>query len=149
MKRLILLLLTSIVFSKTAHSQDFLKENKYSGDPLYDFIHTWWKTPYRYGGETKKGIDCSAFAGKLFRNVYHVELPRTASEQYVYSKRIKKSELKDGDLLFFRTHVKSGWHVGVYLTDGWFIHSTSKKGVTISNLSEYNRIYYAAGRVLK
>lgn len=130
-------------------SQDFIKEKKYKGDPLFDFITEWWGVKYLYGGETKKGIDCSAFTLKLFYKVYNVKLPRTASEQYKLTSRIKKEELKDGDLVFFRTNYMSTWHVGVYLTDGWFIHSKSRVGVTFDNLSnpKYQRLYYGAGRI--
>lgn len=148
MKKIILLIAICFSFDISI-SQDFVKENKYAGDPLFDFIHNWWETKYRYGGESKKGIDCSAFTSKLFLDVYKTKLPRTASEQYRFTKRIKKSELKDGDLVFFRTKYKSTWHVGVYLTDGWFIHSKSKIGVTFNNLNEslYTKIYYGAGRI--
>lgn len=149
MKRL---LITTFIlfFYNTCYTQDFVKENKYAGDTLFDFIHNWWQTKYRYGGESKKGIDCSAFTSKLFETVYKKKLPRTAREQYYISKRIKKDELIDGDLVFFRTKYKSTWHVGVYLTDGWFIHSKSKVGVTFNNLKEpvYSRIYYGAGRII-
>jgi lipoprotein Spr len=147
MKRIIFVLII-LIGSLTSKSQDFFSNKKYAGDPLYDFINKWWKTPYKYGGESKRGIDCSAFTGKLYKDVYNIGLPRTAKEIYLSSTRIKKIDLKDGDLVFFRTKIKSGWHVGVYLTNGWFIHSKSHKGVTISNLNEYSRIYYGAGRVL-
>jgi cell wall-associated NlpC family hydrolase len=147
MKKLFLLFLflTSFQFLP---AQEFIKQNKYAGDELFDFVREWWGTRYRYGGSTKNGIDCSAFTLKLFNNVYDIDLPRTASEQYRATKRISKSELKDGDLVFFRTRYKSGWHVGVYLTDGYFIHSKSKVGVAVDNLSNpiYSRMYYGAGR---
>jgi cell wall-associated NlpC family hydrolase len=146
MKKLFLLFLISF---QSLSAQEFIKQNKYAGDELFDFVREWWGTKYRYGGVTKNGIDCSAFTLKLFNNVYDVSLPRTASEQYRTTKRITKSELKDGDLVFFRTRYKSGWHVGVYLTDGYFIHSKSRSGVSVDNLSNptYSRIYYGAGRV--
>lgn len=138
-----------LLISLNLFSQDFIKENKYSGDPLFDFIHEWWGTKYVYGGTSKKGIDCSAFTLKLFYDVYNVKLPRTASEQYKLTKRIKREELKDGDLVFFRTNYMSTWHVGVYLTDGWFIHSKGRVGVTFDNLDnpKYDRLYYGAGRI--
>jgi lipoprotein Spr len=147
MKQIFLLLFLLISYINV-NSQDFIYKNRYAGDSLFDFIHTWWGTKYRYGGTTKKGIDCSAFTLKLFNDVYDVSLPRTASEQYKATKRIPKEALKDGDLVFFRTRYKSTWHVGVYLTDGWFVHSKSRVGVAIDNLGNplYNRIYFGAGR---
>lgn len=132
-------------------SQDFIKEKKYQGEPLFDFVSEWYGVKYRYGGESKKGIDCSAFTLKLAKTVYKIELPRTAREQYLVTDRISKTELQDGDLVFFRTRYKSTWHVGLYLTDGWFVHSKSKVGVTFNNLNDplYTRLYYGAGRIKK
>lgn len=144
----VILLLANITLCQ---SQDFIKNNRYSGDSLYDFIHEWWGVRYLYGGSTKKGIDCSAFTLKLFKTVYNVDLPRTAREQYLFTDRIPKTELKDGDLVFFRTRYKSTWHVGLYLTDGWFVHSKSKVGVTFDNLNNgtYNKSFYGTGRIKK
>lgn len=149
MKRILLtvLILLAGVFNTTIAQQSTTKQI----DLLYNFISDWWRSPYRYGGTSSRGIDCSAFTMKLFRQVYNVPLPRTASEQYRVAKKIQKTQLKDGDLVFFRTRIKSGWHVGVYITDGFFVHSSSKRGVFVSNLKDpqYTRIYYGAGRILK
>ncbi len=147
MKKIILFIFL-IISCAEIKSQDFIRNNLYAGDTLFDFIHSWWGTKYRYGGTTKKGIDCSAFTLKLFSDVYDVKLPRTASEQYRATKRIKKQDLKNGDLVFFRTRYKSTWHVGVYLTDGWFVHSKSRVGVSIDNLTnpQYSKMYYGSGR---
>jgi lipoprotein Spr len=130
--------------------QDFIKDKRYAGDPLYDFIVDWWGTSYKYGGTTKKGIDCSAFTLKLVKEVYEVTIPRTASQQYRVTKRVSKSELKDGDLVFFRTRGRSTWHVGVYITEGWFVHASSSSGVKFNNLKEktYSRLYYGSGRLM-
>lgn len=148
MKNFVVLLLGTVL-SLSSYSQNFLKQS-YPEDKLHTFVVKWWSTPYRYGGTTKKGIDCSAFTGKLYKEVYNTPLPRTASQQFKASKIIPKSQLKDGDLVFFRTNVKSGWHVGVYLVDGWFIHSASRQGVKVSNLKDpkYSRIFYRAGRII-
>jgi len=149
-KKIILLSITLILSFNYTIGQDFIKDNRYKGDSLYDFIHEWWGVKYLYGGTTKKGIDCSAFTQKLFFSVYNVNLPRTAREQYIKAKKINLSELKDGDLVFFRTKYKSTWHVGVYLFDGWFVHSKSKKGVTFDNLNNtiYKKTYRGGGRYL-
>lgn len=118
---------------------------------LYDFIQEWWRTDYQYGGTNKEGIDCSAFTRTLYSKVYTKDLPRTAQQQYSITKRIKKEDLQAGDLVFFRykaTKKISGWHVGVYITSGFFVHSGSDRGVFINNLEEpkYQKIYYSAGR---
>ncbi len=117
---------------------------------LYNFIDEWWAVRYRYGGSTKRGIDCSSFTGKLISAVYGVELPRTAREQYANTTRINRMDLQEGDLVFFNTRGGVS-HVGVYLKNDYFTHSSSNIGVTISNLNDpyYSRKYIGAGRVNK
>ncbi|GAA4318182.1 C40 family peptidase [Compostibacter hankyongensis] len=115
---------------------------------LYNFIDDWWGTPYRYGGETRRGIDCSAFVQSLYAAVFGLaSIPRTASEQYQDSKKIKKaSHLQEGDLVFFRIRSRRISHVGVYLKNNKFVHASLSAGVTISDLSDpYWHRYYVAG----
>ena len=118
--------------------------------PLYNLINDWWATRYRYGGTDKDGIDCSAFSGKVLAAVYGINLPRTAAEQYVASEKIALDELKEGDLVFFNTRGGIS-HVGVYLGDNYFVHSSVSNGVTISSLTDdyYSRKFIGGGRVLK
>ena len=116
---------------------------------LYSFIDQWFGTPYRLGGNTKKGIDCSSFTSSLFENIYAFVLPKQAKQQYAATKRISKAELKEGDLVFFDTRGGVS-HVGVFLANGNFVHSSSSQGVTISNLSEpyYAKRFIGAGRLI-
>ena len=115
---------------------------------LLAFIEDWFGTRYRYGGETKRGIDCSALTGTLLLAVYGFAVPRTAREQYEYSEHIKKEELKEGDLVFFNT-TGGVSHVGLYLENNYFVHASSSQGVTISNLDEpyFAKRYIGAGRI--
>lgn len=115
---------------------------------LYTVIDQWWATRYRYGGTTKKGIDCSAFTGALISETYCITLPRTARDQYAESEKINRENLQEGDLVFFNTRGGVS-HVGVYLANGYFVHSSVHGGVTINSLDEdyYNRKYIGGGRV--
>lgn len=108
-------------------------------------------TPYKYGGNSDKGIDCSAFTQTIFTNVTSYSLPRTAREQYEVGYSIDRDELKFGDLVFFNTRrrVRPG-HVGIYIGENLFAHSSCKLGVTISSLDEdYYFRKFMGGRRIK
>lgn len=115
---------------------------------LYSFIDEWWATRYRYGGTTKKGVDCSAYVGRLVNQVYGFEVPRTARAQYEICEKLSEEDLLEGDLVFFNTRGGVS-HVGIYLGDGYFTHSSCSRGVTISNLKEnyYSKRFIAGGRI--
>lgn len=119
-----------------------------SNAPLYSFIEKWWATPYRYGGATRDGIDCSAYSGTLFHHVYATVLSRTARAQYQDCEKIKKKDLQEGDLVFFRTR-RGVSHVGVYLQNGYFTHASTSSGVMISRLDEsyFSKRYIGGGRI--
>ncbi|MGH2643780.1 MAG: C40 family peptidase [Chitinophagaceae bacterium] len=115
---------------------------------LYSFIESWYGAPYLYGGDSRSGIDCSAFVQLLFGAVFGItSLPRTADEQYKDSKRIRHiSKLKEGDLVFFRIHSRRVNHVGVYLQNDKFVNASASSGVTISDLTDpYWQRYFAGG----
>lgn len=117
---------------------------------LLGFIEEWFGTRYRYGGATKKGIDCSALTGSLFMMVYGFAIPRTARQQYDASEHIGKEDLKEGDLVFFNT-TGGVSHVGLYLSNNYFLHASSSQGVTIGNLDDsyFANRFIGAGRVVK
>ncbi len=127
-----------------------------SGDEKYMLVKvakSFMGAPYRYGGETVRGLDCSAYVKKIY-DIFDVQLPRSAREQFHYGSKVSKDDLAVGDLVFFRTkrYVKYPTHVGIYIGDGNFIHSSSnhnKLGVKIDSLSSefYTRTYTGAVRV--
>lgn len=116
---------------------------------LYYQIYEWLGTRYRYGGESKKGIDCSGFTGIIYENVYKRSLPRDSRSMYKMTKPISREEMKEGDLLFFRIRRGQVSHVGVYLGNNKFVHASTTQGVIISDLREdyYRRYFYKAGRL--
>lgn len=111
----------------------------------------WLGVPYRYGGNTRSGCDCSGFVSQVYNRVYGKALERnSAAMKDVNCKEIKSSQLRTGDLVFFKTGTSGRInHVGIYLKNRKFIHSSSSRGVIVSSLDEryYQRTYDSAGRV--
>jgi lipoprotein Spr len=100
---------------------------------MFEFIDDWYGTPYHLGGTTKKGVDCSAFSQFLFASVYGLSIPRTARDQYNLTSRISRTQLTEGDLIFFNTRGGIS-HVGVYLQNNKFVHASTSGGVMISDI---------------
>ena len=106
-------------------------------------------TPYQYGGNNKNGIDCSAFTQNVFGKTLNKKIPRTASEQFSVGNIVRsESDLSFGDLIFFNTTTRSyPGHVGIYIGDDLFAHSSQSKGVTISSLkNNYYSQRFVGGR---
>jgi lipoprotein Spr len=113
---------------------------------LYRFVSEWLGTPHQLGQCTKAGVDCSCFIRMAYQGIYSTDIPRTSTEMYDKSKRIGKSDLKEGDLVFFSIKTSMVSHVGIYLKEEWFAHVSTSKGVMINNLSEkYYAQYYTGG----
>jgi len=121
---------------------------------LYNAGSSWLGVRYRYGGNTKSGVDCSGLVGILYRQVYGIKLERSSAN--ILRKNcvaVNRNNLREGDLVFFRTsgsaQSRVPTHVGIYLKNGKFIHASTSKGVIISSLSEsyYVRTWITGGRV--
>lgn len=106
-------------------------------------------TPYKAAGTTTKGFDCSGFTSYVFKQ-FKITLPHSSSAQSAMGKKVAEEDLKPGDLVFFNTSGRGVSHVGIYVGDGEFAHSSSSKGVIISKLSEsyYAKRYMSARRVM-
>lgn len=126
-----------------------IEEGKKRNKSLYTFIEEWYGIPYRFGGTSKSGIDCSAFTRQLYEDVYNLNLVRTSIEQFANAIYISKESLKEGDLVFFKIRSKRISHVGVYLSDGKFVHASVSRGVVISDIEDtyWSRYYAGAGRM--
>ena len=133
-----------------AYSQTLAALNQESA--IYKKLNThyqrWRGTPYELGSMNKGGIDCSGFVYLTFRNQLGRPLPRTTKAQYANSRKISKSDLQAGDLVFFKTGSKQ-LHVGIYLTEGRFLHASSSKGVMVSSLSNvyWHKNFLSARRI--
>lgn len=116
---------------------------------LRAFVADWEGTPHVMGGNTKKGVDCSGFVIQAYLQVYHLGfLGRTAEDLFSEMEPIKRKDLKEGDLVFFKIKGHRIDHVGIYLGKGDFAHASSSRGVMVSNLSEpyFNKRFFMGGR---
>ncbi len=127
--------------------------NKRDNIQLYTEAAKWLGTPYRYGGNSKRGVDCSGLIVQIYKQVYQKELHRT-TQQIVDKncRKVGKSNLQEGQLVFFNTSTKKRKgvnHVGLFLKDGYFIHTSSSKGVMVNQLKEkyYKDTWKQGGRV--
>jgi cell wall-associated NlpC family hydrolase len=144
---LALLFLLSACSSKApAPAQSISSTQSPAVKKLYAQYNYWRGTPYKYGGLSLNGVDCSGFVHQAYKAVYNISLPRSTSDQIRRGQAVSRTELKTGDLLFFKT----GWkvrHVGIYVEKGKFMHASSSRGVTISNLNDaYWRKSYTQAR---
>lgn len=107
-------------------------------------------TPYRHGGMSRDGIDCSGFTLQVFSNALNLKLPRSTREQYDAGAEVEREQLQFGDLVFFNTTGHSPSHVGIYIEDDLFAHASVSYGVTISSLEStyYGKRYVGAKRVV-
>jgi len=124
-----------------------------SKQQMMDAVMDWLGTRYHFGGTSKSGIDCSAFTRAVFSQSGNVVLPRTAQAQVQVGMPVERiSDLQYGDLIFFHTmsHAYVS-HVGIYLGNNLFAHSSSRYGVTISSLEStyYNARLIGARRLTK
>ena len=118
---------------------------------LYEAINSWLGVPYKYGGTDHNGIDCSAFVGTIYKQVYGVKLNRTANDMLKNVTPIGKSQLQEGDIVFFKNSKGKVSHVGIYLKDGLFAHASTSNGVSVSRLDNayWEKHFYKGGRVKK
>ena len=109
----------------------------------------WKGTRYAYGGLSRNGIDCSGFVYVTYLDKFGIKLPRSTSSLSQVGRKVKRAELRPGDLVFFKTGFK-GRHVGIYMDKGRFVHASTKKGVMISSFRDYywKNKYWTSRRVV-
>ena len=114
-----------------------------------DFYNEYKNVKYKFGGDSKKGIDCSAFTQKVYKEKFGIDISRTTRSQVNEGIEVKKSELIPGDLVFFKTG-KTDRHVGIYVGNGDFLHA-SIKGVKFTKLDKpfYKKNYWTSRRIIE
>lgn len=118
-------------------------------EALYNAIQSWMGTPYQFGGSTKAGVDCSGFVSNIYQEVYQRTLHRVANDMQLDCILISRSELQEGDLVFFTNSKGRVSHVGIFLKNDIFAHSSTSRGVIISRLGDsyWSKHFYKGGRV--
>lgn len=118
---------------------------------LMQEAYSWRGTPYRYGGKAKSGTDCSGFTMMTFLNALGIELPRNSAKQAEACRKISRSDLRPGDLVFFHGggRGKKINHVGIYVGNHKMLHASGSRGVMESDIREdyFERHFHHAGRV--
>ncbi len=138
-----------LTFNNHVTSEEISHNNILSKKQVFmDFYNDWKNVRYKMGGSSRTGIDCSGFTQKAFKEKFGIELPRTTLTQVNVGVEVKKSDLKMGDLVFFKTS-KRNKHVGIYMGNGDFLHS-SIKGIQFTKLDKpfYKDSYWTARRIM-
>jgi lipoprotein Spr len=135
------------VFDFSKYQSGNSLENKDLTEFIHDYTQDWIGTPYKWGGNTKSGVDCSGFTKNVFDKLGY-KLPRTASQQHDFTQRVSKRSAQTGDLVFFREKGRIS-HVGIYLEDGYIVHASSSRGVIKEHLSAnwLSKRFHSVGRI--
>lgn len=138
----------AIYFSPIVTENTYAAEEITSAE-LQETAKQYLGVPYRYGGTSTSGFDCSGFVSTVYKNL-GVNLPRTSSSMYNVGDKVAKEDLQPGDLVFFNTSGRGISHVGIYYGDGKFIHSQTGQGVSITDINDkwyWGSRYVGAKRV--
>lgn len=124
-------------------------EPEWTKTALSKYFREWESVRYRFGGLSKRGVDCSGFVYLTFLHQFGVKLPRNTALQSKIGETITQNQLKTGDLVFFKTGFSSRRHVGIYLENRKFIHASLSQGVTTSSLDSkyWSTAYWTAKRL--
>ena len=125
-----------------------LSDTKRVKQILYQQSKEWRGVRYRMGGLSKKGIDCSGFVYVTFLSKFGLKIPRSTELQAVAGYGVLRKKLMAGDLVFFRTGIKTR-HVGIFIEKNLFVHASTSGGVMLSRLSDtyWRKNYWKSVRI--
>jgi len=117
---------------------------------FFDNLGQYFGTRYRFGGQTPAGFDCSGFVRFMYDKVFNMHLPRSSREMSSIGNKVSKNDLQPGDLVFFQTRGKRINHVGIFIGNDTFVHSSLSKGITEDKLQHkyYEKRFAGAVRLL-
>lgn len=155
MKKYLLLLCAALLIAGCASSKNRsnysqLQNSQVVTSELQAQERLWRGTPYQLCGNSRSGIDCSAFVQRTLTERFAINVPRTTEDQMSTGRKIKRSQLKPGDLVFFKTNWGgTNLHVGIYSGHQQFVHASTSKGVITSSLDNpyWQKHFYQARRL--
>lgn len=149
MRKVIAAVATSLTIVLTVGAGSTFAASNTAPSKLVSVVNSVKGTPYKMGGISTVGFDCSGFTKYVFKK-FGVNISRSSAAQYKMGTAVSKSNLKEGDLVFFNTFGKGVSHVGIYVGNGKFAHASSSKGIVVDKLnsSYYKKRYVGAKRVL-
>jgi cell wall-associated NlpC family hydrolase len=135
---------------KKYHPPEETRETNIDQTKMSQIIDSFLGTPYKEGGSNKWGMDCSGFVMEVYRQYAGFKLPHSSEKLFKLVKKVDKEKLGYGDLVFFTEDRFSPSHVGIYIGEGKFVHSTKRYGVIVTSLDEeyYRKTYIGARRVI-
>lgn len=144
------LLLAIVLFVGLAGNLQAREEAPEAETPLMQIVNELLGIRYKYGGSSTKGFDCSGFTSYVFEHLIGEKLNRRSIDQATQGVKVAKADLREGDLVFFKTNGKSISHVGIYVGDGKFAHASTKNGIVIIPMTDsyYAKRYVTARRIL-
>lgn len=155
MIRILLPLLLTLLLASCGHKEVVyrggggaaLADSNQVKQALRAHYQKWQGTPYRAGGMSPAGVDCSGFIHLTYSQLFGLNPGRSTEDQLNRGRSVQRRDLRPGDLLFFRTGLFDR-HVGIYFDDGWFVHASASQGVTVSTLKRdyWDRTYSTARR---
>lgn len=116
---------------------------------LLQHFDRWEGTPYHFGGNSRRGIDCSGFVHAIFRDALGIEVPRSTKLLSGIRRRVSFTDLRAGDIIIFRTS-PGVLHAGIYVGQGQFIHASKSRGVMLSSFSNpyWTDVYEKSVRII-